>query len=106
VRPFGICLFIAGYDRVGMHLYQVDPSGAYYELKGGAIGKNRTKASQNLEKRYQEGLSLEDGLNIVLSTLKEGYDGEVTEKNIEIGILKKTGFELFTHEQIKNYLKD
>ena len=30
VRPFGICSFIAGFDRKGFHLYQVDPSGAYY----------------------------------------------------------------------------
>jgi 20S proteasome subunit alpha 2 len=30
VRPFGVCLFLAGSDRNGNHLYQVDPSGAYY----------------------------------------------------------------------------
>lgn len=30
VRPFGVCQFIAGCDREGNHLYQVDPSGAYY----------------------------------------------------------------------------
>ena len=30
VRPFGVCMFLAGCDREGNHLYQVDPSGAYY----------------------------------------------------------------------------
>jgi len=30
VRPFGICMFFAGCDRDGNHLYQIDPSGAYY----------------------------------------------------------------------------
>ena len=106
VRPFGCCLLLAGYDREGHHLYQIDPSGAYYELKGGAIGKNRLRATQNLERRYKDGLSIDDGLGIIISTLREGYDGEVTEKNIEIAVLKSTGFELFTPEQIKNYLKD
>jgi 20S proteasome subunit alpha 2 len=30
VRPFGVSMFLAGSDRDGNHLYQVDPSGAYY----------------------------------------------------------------------------
>ena len=106
VRPFGVCLLMAGYDRNGHHLYQVDPSGAYYELKAGAVGKNKARATQNLERRYKDGLSIDDGLGIIISTLREGYDGEVNEKNIEIAILKSTGFELLTPEQIKNYLKD
>ena len=95
-----------GYDREGHRLYQIDPSGAYYELKAGAIGKNRSRATQNLERRYKDGLSIDDGLSIMISTLREGYDGEVTENNIEIAILKSSGFELLTPEQVKNYLKD
>lgn len=106
VRPFGVCLLAAGYDREGHHLYQIDPSGAYYELKAGALGKNRARATQNLERRFQDNLSIDDGLGIIISTLREGYDGEVNEKNIEIAILKNTGFELLTPEQIKNYLKE
>ena len=106
VRPFGVCLLMAGYDREGHHLYQIDPSGAYYELKAGAIGKNKSRATQNLERRYKDGLSIDDGLSIMISTLREGYDGEVTENNIEIAILKNSGFELLTPEQVKNYLKD
>ena len=39
---------------------------------------------QNLERRYKDGLSFDDGLGIIISTLREGYDGEITEKNIEI----------------------
>lgn len=64
------------------------------------------KANQNLEKRYKDDLSLDDGLAILISTLKEGYDGEVNERNIEIAVLRNNGFELLTPDQIKNYLKD
>ena len=39
---------------------------------------------QNLERRYKDGLSIDDGLGIIISTLREGYDEEITEKNIEI----------------------
>lgn len=106
VRPFGICTFYAGYDRLGGHLYQVDPSGAYYELKAGAIGKGRQKATLNLERRYNDNLSLDDGISIILDTLREGYDGELNEKNIEIAIVKKEGFNTLSQYEIKNYLKD
>ena len=78
----------------------------HLELKAGAIGKGRVKATQNLEKRYKDGMSLDDGLSIVISTLREGYDGEITENNIELAILKSTGFELLTPEQVRNYLKE
>ena len=77
----------------------------YLELKAGAIGKSRVKATQILEKGYKDGLSLDDGLSMVISTLREVYDGEITENNIELAILKSTGFELLTPEQVKNYLK-
>ena len=30
---------MTGYDRDGHHLFQIDPSGAYYKLKAGAFGK-------------------------------------------------------------------
>lgn len=106
VRPYGCCLLTAGYDRDGFHLFQLDPSGAYYELKAGAIGKNKRRATQNLERRYNDSLSIDDGLNIIISTLREGYDGEVNENNIEIAILRNTGFQLLSPEQVKNYLKD
>ena len=42
---------------------------------------------QNLQRRYKDGLSIDDGLGIIISTLREGYDGEITEKNIEIATI-------------------
>ncbi len=59
-----------------------------------------------MEKRYKDDLSLDDGLAIVISTMREGFDGELNERNIELAILKSTGFELLTPEQIRNYLRD
>ena len=31
-RPFGNSILLAGYDELGAHLYQLDPSGAYYGI--------------------------------------------------------------------------
>ena len=59
VKPFGVNLLLADYDREGHHLFQIEPSDAYYELKAGVIGKNRNRATQNLERRYIDGLSID-----------------------------------------------
>ncbi|KAI8051251.1 nucleophile aminohydrolase [Syncephalis plumigaleata] len=87
VRPFGVSLLVAGFDYNGPSLYQVDPSGTYFAWKASAIGKNMVNAKTFLEKRYNEELELEDAVHTAILTLKEGFEGEMTESNIEIGII-------------------
>lgn len=112
VRPYGVSLLVAGWDegiepeseeakkddpeqkissktggiqKGGPSLYQVDPSGSYYPWKATAIGKHATSAKTFLEKRYTEGLELEDAIHIALLTLKETIEGEMNGDTIEIG---------------------
>jgi 20S proteasome subunit alpha 2 len=68
-------------------LYQVDPSGSYFPWKATAIGKSATSAKTFLEKRYTEGLELEDAVHIALLTLKETIEGEMNGETVEIGRL-------------------
>ncbi|KAG7106929.1 Dicer-like protein 2 like [Verticillium longisporum] len=112
VRPYGVSLLIAGWDegilpedeekeaaegeekkpsgktggilKGGPMLYQVDPSGSYFPWKATAIGKSATSAKTFLEKRYTEGLELEDAVHIALLTLKETIEGEMSGETIEI----------------------
>jgi 20S proteasome subunit alpha 2 len=115
VRPYGVSLLIAGWDdgvepenedarqgeseaekkkasgktggilKGGPSLYQVDPSGSYFPWKATAIGKSATSAKTFLEKRYTEGLELEDAVHIALLTLKETIEGEMNGETVEIG---------------------
>ncbi|OZJ03706.1 hypothetical protein BZG36_03302 [Bifiguratus adelaidae] len=88
VRPFGVSLLIAGYDDIaGPSLYQVDPSGSYWAWKATAMGKNMVNAKTFLEKRYNEDIELEDAVHTAILTLKEGFEGQMTENSIEIGII-------------------
>lgn len=117
VRPYGVSLLIAGWDdgiepeedadkaaepeaekkaasgktggilKGGPSLYQVDPSGSYFPWKATAIGKSATSAKTFLEKRYTEGLELEDAIHIALLTLKETIEGEMNGDTVEIGKL-------------------
>ena len=107
VRPFGVSLLLAGFDDHGPQLYQVDPSGAYFAWKASAIGKNMANAKAFLEKRYAEDMELEDAIHTALLTLKDGFEGELTGHNIEVGVVgEDRKFRVLTPEQVQDYLKE
>lgn len=106
VRPFGVSLLIAGWDEDERrpYLYQCDPSGAYFPWKATAMGKNFINGKTFLEKRYSDSLELEDAVHTAILTLKESFEGQMTEDNIEIGICNSDGFKRLSPPEIKDYL--
>ncbi len=107
VRPFGVSLLVAGFDDEGAQLFQIDPSGSFFAWKASAIGKNMVNAKTFLEKRYSEDIELEDAIHTAILTLKEGFEGQVTENNIEIGVVGDDKvFKALTPAEIKDYLTE
>lgn len=106
VRPFGVSLLIVGVDETGPSLYQVDPSGAFWAWKASSIGKNMVNSNSFLEKRYSEELELEDAIHTAILTLKEGFEGQMTASNIQIGVASAaTGkFELLPEHHVQDHL--
>jgi len=105
VRPFGVSLLIAGFDSQGPQLYQVDPSGSYWAWKATAIGKNMANGKTFLEKRYSDELELEDAIHTAILTLKEGFEGEMDEHNVELAIIgEDKQFRVLTPTQLKDYI--
>mmetsp|Transcript_10995 Transcript_10995/g.16190 ORF Transcript_10995/g.16190 Transcript_10995/m.16190 type:complete len:234 (+) Transcript_10995:167-868(+) len=107
VRPFGVSLLVGGYDDEGSHLYQVDPSGSYWAWKACAIGKNMENGNTFLEKRYSDNMAFEDAVHTAILTLKEGFDGKITSKNIEIGVVDNNKqFKVLTPDELQTYIDD
>ncbi|KAI9502174.1 Proteasome subunit alpha type-2 [Coemansia spiralis] len=118
VRPFGVSLLLAGVDDRGPNLYQVDPSGSYFPWKATAIGKNMVNSKTFLEKRFNGDMELEDAVYTAILTLKEGFEGQMTEQSIDVGIistipavegedtLKQSKFQRLTQAEIKDYLSN
>uniref|UniRef100_A0A8C7YVU9 Proteasome 20S subunit alpha 2a n=1 Tax=Oryzias sinensis TaxID=183150 RepID=A0A8C7YVU9_9TELE len=104
VRPFGVSLLIAGWDEDHPYLFQSDPSGAYFAWKATAMGKNYVNGKTFLEKRYNNDLELEDAIHTAILTLKESFEGQMTEENIEVGICNEAGFKRLTPAEVKDYL--
>nr|POE90647.1 putative proteasome subunit alpha type-2 [Quercus suber] len=90
-----------GVKKGGPSLYQVDPSGSYFPWKATAIGKSATSAKTFLEKRYTEGLELEDAVHIALLTLKETIEGEMNGDTVEIGIVGPPADHLLGYEGVE-----
>ena len=98
---------MAGYDDDGPHLFQVDPSGTYFGWKATAIGKNYKNARSFLERRYREDLEIEDAIHTALLTMREGFEGEMDEGNIEVAVVgadKK--FRILTTAEVRDYLDE
>jgi len=107
VRPFGVSVLVAGKDHNGPQLYQVDPSGAYFAWKATAIGNNFMNAKTYLDKRYRAELEVEDAIHTALLTLKEGFEGEMTDSNIELAKVGEDGrVHMFTQSEIRDYLEE
>ena len=45
---------------------------------------------------------LEDAVHTAILTLKEGFEGQMTEDNVEIGICNEKGFRRLTPQEVKD----
>ncbi len=57
-----------------------------------------------------DNLQLEDAIHIALLTLKEGFDGDVTNKNIQLGVVRETKknkyeFQILSPKELSDYLE-
>ncbi|OHT12289.1 Proteasome subunit alpha type-2 [Tritrichomonas foetus] len=106
VRPFGVSLLIIGWEDIPT-LWQVDPSGTFWAWKATALGKRSDGSRTFLERRYNEDLSVDDAIHTAISTLKEGFDGQLTKDLIEIGVVDKTHkFRTLSTEEIEDFLTE
>jgi 20S proteasome subunit alpha 2 len=55
--------------------------------------------------RYNDDIELEDAIHTAILTLKEGFEGEMNEHNVEIGIIgEDKKFRVLNHAQVKDYI--
>lgn len=111
VRPFGISLMIAGCDENdGPQIFQVEASGTFFCWKATALGKGASEAKSYLEKVYTDDMDIGDAVHTAIKALKNSFEGEMTSKNIEVGILKTTDakkeFHVLSTEEIADLLRE
>ena len=74
------------------------------------MGKGASTAKGFLEKRYADDLDIEDAIHTAILTLKDSFEGELTSKNIEIGVIResdpKKEFKVLDQNEIIDYLRE
>lgn len=91
VRPFGVSIFIVGFDEDDTaepvpRLLLTEPSGSCTVWKAHAIGRNSKNLKQFLEKQYEDDMSEEQTIRLAVESLLESVESE---KHIEIAVQKK-----------------
>ena len=104
-------MIVGGYDEEqGAQIYQVEASGTFYCWKATALGKGATDAKTFLEKTFTDDLDIGDATHLAIKALKNSFDGEMTARNIEVGIIKandpKKEFKVLSQDEIKDLLRE
>eukprot|EP00884_Botryococcus_braunii_P006787 jgi/Botrbrau1/16109/Bobra.7_2s0073.1 len=91
LRPYGVSSLYAGWDEEwGFQLYQSDPSGNYGGWKAMAIGANNQGAQNLLKQDYNDDLTLEGGIKLIIKVLSKTMDSTaLTPDKVELATISR-----------------
>ena len=88
VRPFGVSLIISGVDENrGPVVFLTDPTGAYLGFDAIAIGAGSDQVNEYLEKTYNPGISLEQGITLAIECIYLVSEDKLGVFHIKIGVV-------------------
>jgi 20S proteasome subunit alpha 3 len=109
-RPFGVSLLYAGWDsKLGFQLYQSDPSGNYGGWKATSIGANHAAATSVLQSDYNDDISLEDAVKLVIKVLSKTMDSTtLSPDKVELSTLSRVDgkivYEVMEEKELKTII--
>ncbi|KAJ9053471.1 Proteasome subunit alpha type-3 [Entomophthora muscae] len=108
LRPFGVSILYAGYDRQhGFQLYHSDPSGNYGGWKATCVGANTSSAQSVLKQEYSEDLSLDAAIGLALKVLTKTMDTATPSSDtVEIAVMKIVDGKITPHVYSTQEVKD
>ncbi|WP_121821598.1 archaeal proteasome endopeptidase complex subunit alpha [Halostella salina] len=90
-RPFGAALLVAGVDRDGPALYEVDPSGTPTGWRAAAVGGDGTVV-EHLEGAYESDLGESGAVEIALDALRTDADDELSDEDVDVATVTADGY--------------
>ena len=93
IRPFGIAFLFAGTDKKGLSLIETDPSGIYTQYLARAIGMGCVEANKLLDRKYRDGMKLEDAQKLAIEIFKEVLLKEYSLEKLESSTVTAKGVE-------------
>jgi proteasome alpha subunit len=102
VRPQGVAVILAGVDKLGVQLFQVDPSGTAFAGDAFAVGMNSDKALDLIENEYSADMGLEDALKLVYSVVERTVNPEPAIQYGYVTLDEKPSLAVASGETAKN----
>lgn len=104
-------MIVGGYDEEqGPQIFQIEASGTFYCWKATALGKGASEARTFLEKTYTDDIDIGDAVHTAIKALKNTFEGEMTERNLEVAIVKDSdptrSFKQCSQEEIRDLLRE
>ncbi len=95
LRPFGVSTLIAGIDTEGPRLFEIDPTGIYFQYKASVIGEGEPEIEEMLNQEYSDSLLIEDGLKLAIKALQKVLDKSFSVERLDAVYIDTTS-RLFT----------
>lgn len=108
LRPFGVSLLVGGVEEDGtVKLFLTEPYGLYFQYRAAVIGEGDAEIDAMLQKRYKPTLTVDEGIRLGLSVLKEFLKDEFNFERVDAAYIDVTNkrFTKLTDEELKKSLK-
>lgn len=104
LRPFGVSLLIAGIEEDGEpRLYLTEPYGLYFQYRAAIIGEGDVEIEQMFLKRYKQNMSINAGISLAVSSLKEFLGADFDVERLDVVYIKsdEKRFHKLTRDELK-----
>ena len=108
LRPFGVSLLVGGVEEDDtIKLFLTEPYGLYFQYKAAVIGEGEVEIDAILQKKYRPNMSVDEGLKLGLSALKEFLKADFSIERVDAAYIniKDKRFTKITVDSMKEYLK-
>lgn len=108
LRPFGVSLLVGGVEEDGtVKLFLTEPYGLYFQYRATVIGEGEAEVEAVLQKRYRPNMSVEEGLKLGLSAMKEYLKDEFNVERVDAAYInvKDKRFTLLNNDEIRQLAK-
>ncbi|MEW5896779.1 MAG: archaeal proteasome endopeptidase complex subunit alpha [Nanoarchaeota archaeon] len=108
LRPFGVSLLVGGVEEDGtIKLFLTEPYGLYFQSRAAVIGEGEAEIDAQLQKKYRPNMSIEEGLKLGISLLKEFLKEEFNFDRVDAAYIdvKDKQFKKLDNEELRKLMK-
>lgn len=108
LRPFGVSLLVGGVEEDGeVKLFLTEPYGLYFQQYAAVIGEGEVEVDAVLQKRYRQGMTVDEGIRLGLQAMKEFLKDDFNVERVDAAFIdvKTKRFTKLSDEELRKVAK-